>query len=390
MPRRLLTLRVYYFAASAAFGAYLPFFPRWLEARGVEGLSMGAVSALVPAMGVVGPPAFGLLADTLGRRGSLLRVACLGAGLSMGVLAVAACAGRALSLPVICVAVLAYAVFRAPLTMLADVVALESVRAAGTTYGRVRLWGSVGFLLAVLAAGRALDPGAPGALPASIAALLLIAACAAWMLPARAGAARLPVVREARVLISAPAFATFLAVSLLSQVAHSSYDLCFSLHLRDLGATGGATGVAWALGVVCEVALMAFAEPLIARFGAPPLVAFALFGAAARWALLSSVRSLPALFALQPLHALSFALWWMASIAYIRGRAPAHALATAQGLFAAAVGAGAVTGMLAWGAIYRRAGGGAVFGGAAVIALVASVVAGLWAARVPAVAHDPA
>ncbi|MDB5364063.1 MAG: putative 3-phenylpropionic acid transporter, partial [Rhodospirillales bacterium] len=340
-------------------------------------------SALVPAMGVLGPPAVGLFADALGLRGSLLRVACLGSCLSLAALAAISAAGRALTFGVIFVAVLGYAVFRSPMVMLADVVAIERVRAAGTTYGRVRLWGSVGFLVAVLAAGRHVDPGAPAALLVVTAALFGAALLAAWALPRSPAAPRLPVLREARALVTAPDFALFLAVSLLGQIAHASYDLCFSLHLRDLGAGGGLIGLAWAIGVVFEIALMALAEPLVARFSGPPLVTLALLGAAARWALLANVRSLPMLLALQPLHALSFALWWIASLAYTRQRAPAHALATAQGLFSAALASGSVVGMLAWGAIYRRAGGGAAYASAAVIALGAGLLAAFWARAAP-------
>jgi PPP family 3-phenylpropionic acid transporter len=378
VPGRLLTLRLYYLASFASLGAYAPFFPRWLEARGVEGLAMGAIAGLAPAMGVLGPPAVGLLADALGLRGWLLRICCLGAMLSMGALAIAGSAGHALSLAGIFAAVLVYAIFRAPMIMLADVVALERAAAAGTTYGKLRLWGSIGFLAAAIAVGRSVDPRSPLALPATVAAGLAIALLGAWSLPAKPTEPRLPVAGEARALLFAPDFAVFLVFSLLAQAAHSSYDLCFSLHLRDLGAQDAWTGVAWAAGVVFEVALMAFAEPLLARFSAPSLLAFALAGAAVRWALLAAITSLPILFALQPLHALSFALWWIASLAYAKDRAPAHALATAQGLFSAAVAAGSVAGMLAWGALYRRSGGAFVFACSAAIALCAAISAFAW------------
>ena len=141
---------------------------------------------------------------------------------------------------------------------------------------------------------------------------------------------------------------------------------------------------------------MACAEPLLARFSAPRLVVFSLLGAAARWALLAGVGPSPPLLALQPLHALSFALWWVASLAYVKERAPAHALATARGLFAAAIAAGSVAGMLVWGETYRRAAGPAVFAAAAVTALAAALVARAWAGsktfappRLPGYEHPP-
>ncbi len=100
MSGRLVPLRIYYFASFAALGAYAPFFPRWLEARGVVGVSMGLVAGLVPAMGVLGPPAVGVLADALRVRGSLLRVCSLGACLAMAALAAGGAGGpRALVRP---------------------------------------------------------------------------------------------------------------------------------------------------------------------------------------------------------------------------------------------------------------------------------------------------
>lgn len=379
--RGLVALRLYYFAGFAAFGAYAPFFPRWLEARGVRGLSMGAVAALLPALGVLGPPAAGLVADALGLRGSILRLACAGACLSIGGLGLAGALGAPLTFAVIFAAMFVYAAFRSPMVMLADVVAMERAPSAGTTYGALRLWGSVGFLVAAALTGRVLDVHAAAPLPLLIAALLGVTFLAAWPLPAKPDPRRLPVVREARALLAAPDFRAFLAACLLAQLAHSGHDLCLSLHLRDRGASDATAGLGWAIGVVVEVALMARADRLIARFGAPRLLVLAMAGASLRWALLATITSLPLLLALQPLHAVSFALFWVASLAHIKARAPAGALATAQGVYSAVLGAGSVAGMLAWGAVYRRAGGVAVFGAAAIVAAVAAITAASWASR---------
>jgi PPP family 3-phenylpropionic acid transporter len=371
---------VYYFASFAALGAYAPYFPTWLEAHGVQGVAMGLVAGLLPAMGVLGPPVIGLLADSFGVRGSILRVACLGASVSMASLAFLAMAG-APPFVVIFALVIAYAAFRSPLVMLADVVALERASAAGTTYGELRLWGSLGFLLAAFTVGHLIDPRRGAPLPAVVAGLLLLAFVAATRLPSRAAPLGLPVAGGAADLARAPAFAVFLVVSVLAQVAHASYDLCFALHVRDLGAPSSTAGALWALGVVFEIALMAAADRLLAVASPPSLLAVALAGAAMRWALLASVRSVPMLAALAPLHALSFAMWWVASLAYVKQRAPAQMLATAQGLFSAAVAAGSVVGMIAWGALYRHAGGAGVFELAALVAAVAAAIAYVWAPR---------
>jgi MFS transporter, PPP family, 3-phenylpropionic acid transporter len=381
VQRGLGSLRLYYFGSFAALGAYAPFFPGWLEARGVQGIAMGAVSALLPAMGVLGPPAVGMIADALGVRGSLLRIAGVGSGLTMAALGLLGARGVPLSFGLVFIVVFAFAAFRSPMVLLADVIAMERVSAAGTTYGKVRLWGSIGFLVAAFGLGHVLDPSAPAPLPFAIAALLGLASVAAWTLPKKPDGARLPVVREAGALARSRSFGLFLVASFLANLAHASHDLCLSLHLRDRGASAAVAGGAWAAGVLVEVALMISSERLITRFRAPRLVVFAIAGGAIRWALLASVGSLPVLLALQPLHAISFALWWVTSLAYIRDRAPPHALATAQGLFSAATALGSVVGMLAWGALYRRAGGSAVFASASIVGIVGVIVATFWSRR---------
>ena len=133
--RGALPLRLYFFASFAALGVYAPFFPRWLVARGVEGLSLGAVAATLPAMGVLGPPLVGVLADSLGLRGSLLRVACLGSLVAFLLLALAGLGHHHLSFPEILAVVLIFAVFRAPMLTMADVVAVERERDGGAPTG---------------------------------------------------------------------------------------------------------------------------------------------------------------------------------------------------------------------------------------------------------------
>jgi PPP family 3-phenylpropionic acid transporter len=135
------------------------------------------------------------------------------------------------------------------------------------------------------------------------------------------------------------------------------------------------------VGVVSEIALMAAAGRLIARFTSSRLVVAALVVGAARCALLGSLRSLPVIAALQPLHALSTALFWISAVSYIKARVAPHVLASAQGLFAAVMAAGSVTGMLFWGTLYSHAGGPAMFTVASIVALGAAGLGLLWTTR---------
>ncbi len=373
--RRKLALRTYYAAAVAVGGIYLPFFPRWLEARGMFGVRLGVIAAAAPAMGVIAPTAFGVLADALKLRGGLLQIACAGAALTFGALTVAAAAGLHLGFGLLLVCALVFALFRSPMGFVADLVALELAPAAGTTYGRLRLWGSLGFVVSVLVVARTVDPRDPVVFPAVTTGLVLAALLASLRLPRRADLPDRGDRHGALRLLKEGDFRLFLASVFLAQGAHAAYDLCFTIHLFDLGIPRMNIGWIWAFGAACEVLMMASSAPLFRAFAPLSLFAVAIGAGSFRWALLAVVRSPAVILALQPLHALSFGLFWLSAVGFTSRRFPRHSLGTAQGLFSTAMGAGSVVGMLAWGSLYQRAGGSAVFGAAACLSACAAAFA---------------
>lgn len=381
MTRRLLPLRVFYFASFTALGAFAPFFPRWLVARGVQGFAMGATLATLPAMGLVGPPLAGVLADALGIHGWLLRLTSLGAALSFVLLALLGGVSSGVPFALLFVLVLAHAAFRSPMVVMADVVAMDQAPKAGVPYARVRNWGSLGSLVGALGVGRIIDPGSPVALPAAVAIPLFVALAATFALPDKDRPPPLPLGEEARALVGAADVPIFLATAFTAEIALSSYDVCFALRLTDLGASPGFIGTAWAVGVLSEIVLMAAAGWLIGHFMSSRLVVAALLFGALRCALLGSLRSLPVLAAIQPLHALSIAMFWISSVSYIKARVAPYALASAQGLFASVMAAGSVTGMLLWGTLYKYIGGRSTLVVASLVALVAAGLAVLWNTR---------
>ena len=155
-PRLGATLAVFYFASFAALGLYSPYFPLWLDSHGFSGSAMGFIAALSPAMSFFGPPLVGLLSDARGARGNLLSLACVCAGSAMALLCLSELLGLSASFAVVFGAVLAYAACRAPLVLLADRLTIEH----GGSYGRRRVWGSVGYMLAATAFGHWCPPGA--------------------------------------------------------------------------------------------------------------------------------------------------------------------------------------------------------------------------------------
>jgi PPP family 3-phenylpropionic acid transporter len=269
------------------------------------------------------------------------------------------------------VALLAF--FRSPMGSLADTVALETEVA----YGPVRLWGSLGFLVAAVGGGRYLDPTSSGLLVA-IALSLAVAALSAILLPSRGDDASsrpaeqmgrgssFEVPSELRLLV---------AWALALEAAHSAYDLCYSLHLRDHGVNASTAGILWALGVLAEIGFFLAGERLLARFGASRLLIAGTLALALRLVVLPHARALPALVALQGLHAFTFGATWTALMRIVRERALPGTLGRLRGLFSVTAAIGGACGMVAWGTSYRGLGGPTTFRCAAAVASLALVLA---------------
>ena len=216
---------------------------------------------------------------------------------------------------------------RAPL---ADVVALEQA----PDYGRLRLLCSLGFLGVALVA-------AAGSMGASV-GIPLRSRSAVWpffprrWLPAVPGA-RAPGVERRRIACSRARFRLFLSRPLWL-AAHAGYDLCITLHLRDLGASGRVVGAAWAIATGVEVAWMAGSARMLKVVAPQRLFAVGVAAAALRWLLLGSITQVWWRLLLQPLHACLWRCLYRA-LAHLRARSALSGDGSGAVLLCASLGA---------------------------------------------------
>lgn len=370
-PRLSGALGAFYFASFAALGLMMPYYSLWLEAHGVRGVAMGAVAALTPAMSFFGPPLVGALSDARGARGNLLSAACALSCSGMAGLCLAELLGQSRLLPLVFVATLIFAACRSPIIMLADRITLEH----GGHYGRRRVWGSIGFMLAAAGFGHWCPTEAWRWLPGFVALALCLALLQSLRLPRASGALPAVELAAARRWFPGRAFLPFALCSALSAASTSSYDLCGALLFRDLGASGERIGLLYGTAVLAEVVLLATAGPLLARVGPERMLVISYATTALRWLGTACLSSSLVAFTLQPLHAFSFALTWISSLEYVRRASGPHSLGGAQGGFMAATAVGGVLGMLSWGPLYASHGAGVVFMSASVLAMAAALVA---------------
>lgn len=367
-------------------GAFVPFFALHLGAVGVGAAAAGAMLAATSLVQTIATPIVGHLADRSGARARLMLALLLASVLAVGGFAAARSPWTALATLALIAAV------RAPATVLMDAEVVHSLEAAGRppeTYGRLRLWGSIGFL--VLAnVGGLLAADAPWRAVALSAAMLGLTTLLATRLPG----ARVPV--DARPVSAIGAFRAdpVLLVLALAAILHGTgqfvYDVFLSTLLARTGMPIGATGPAVAVAVMSEVAVMAAARPLLRKVEPLRLVALASAVMAVRLLATSVAPTVPVLVAIQALHGLGFGLWWVALVESVRRRTPISARSGSQALVVAgAYGVGPMLGSLLGGLLLDTAGPRALFqAGAAAVALGACT-AGVAALRARQTAPPP-
>ncbi len=369
-------LPLLYLTHFSSFGVFMPFFPVWLQARGVTGIKLGALLATPPLVGILAPIVSGLIADALGLRAKLLTAAAVLACVAS--LAIAASAAALSGTPLVgplAVLIALVAIARAPLFGLADVLALETLGANRAAFGRFRLWGSAGFLLAVVLYPTVFEPTAPIALPAAMALGFFCTILVTLRLPRTTTRLGFDLTGAIRMMRKHAGFFGTLA---LWQLGNATYDSTFTQHLQSLGMPQSLMGATWGLGVIAEIAAMAVTAQLLRRVSTRRLLLLGLAISSARWAFTSLTTSLWGVAALQLLHAGSFALTWTVANTMLPKLATDGRLATTQGAVTTAAAIGSAAGMFVWPHLYREHGATVVFGGGALAAFGATVCFALW------------
>ena len=350
---RHLTLRFagFYGAVFLVLGAQLPYWPLWLEARGLTGGELGVLLAAAAWVKVASNPLAGYLADASGRPRLVIStlmvlgaLGFLGFGLAQGFWALLA------------LQILTAACFQA-LLPLGESRTLAAVRSHGLDYGRSRLWGSVTFVAGVLAIGGGLDLLPVESLPWLLAAGLGLGLLAASALPDLPGDRKRPARGALKRLLSDGRLLWFLLAAALVQASHAAYYAFSAIAWRAAGHGTFTIGWLWTEGVLAEILFFALSGRVLARISFRNLILLAAAGGVLRWTVTATTTALPALAAVQLLHAATFAAAHLAAVHVIAARAPGGLAATGQSLYASVSG-GVLMGamMLAVGPLYDSLG----------------------------------
>lgn len=375
--RDALPFAGFYAALFFALGVFLPFWPVFLSHKGLDGAAIGTILALGTWAKAAGNPLLGRLADRSAKPRRV--VVALAAIALVGSFAFPHVDGF---WPLLIAYLAVFGAFQA-LIPIGDSRTLTVAADKGLDYGRVRLWGSAAFLGAVLGMGEILDRAAPSVVPWALAgAFAVLTALAALLPPPRATPSGPPSPGFRRLLGDAR-FLVFLGAVALLQASHAVYYAFSAVHWTGSGLGAGSVGWLWAEGVIAEIGFFAVGGRIASRIGPVGLLAAAGIGGLVRWTVLAATTALPALVAVQWLHALTFGAAHLGAMYFITRHAPRDLQATAQGISAAATGGiGMGLAMLGAGSLYDAVAGRAFLAMAA-MSLLALTLLPILAERVP-------
>ncbi|MBL4688208.1 MAG: MFS transporter [Nannocystaceae bacterium] len=337
-------------------GVFMPFWPVWLQSRGLSPELTGVALGLSAWARLVVNPILGSYAD---RKGDARGMAML---LAASVLASYVAFSFAHGTAALLVLSLVLGVAFAPLVPLIDASAVAAANNGGVDYGRVRRWGSAAFIAGSLGVGWLLEGAPQDAIlfTLMIASAVLIGAMA--LLPRRARPPKTKSRLGVRQLLGRPEFRLFLLTCAALHGSHAVLYAYGTQHWRAAGIGDATIGGLWATGVVAEIVLFSFAPGVATRLSPATMLTIAGVGGLLRWPVLALTTSLPWLFAAQLLHAITFAATHLGAMSMIREHVGEDATATATALYSGvATGLAFGIGLPLAGVLYTRIAGEAYF-----------------------------
>lgn len=275
-------LSSFYFFYFALIGAWMPFWPLYLQENGFNAADIGYLTAILMATKIVAPNVWSWLADKTGQRMSVIRSGSLIAlVIFLGIF------WRLDSFWWLVIIIAGFSFFWNAILAQFEVVTLSHLKARYQKYGQIRVWGSIGFIITVTILGYSFDYLSISWLPFVVVFLLLgIWLSSLTVYEKHELQANRVDRRSLKAVIKQPNVIAFFIVCFLLQVAHGPYYTFFSVYLQDHGYSRAVTGLLWSLGVFAEVVLFIVMHKLLQRFTLRQIMFASLILSVIRWLLL--------------------------------------------------------------------------------------------------------
>lgn len=373
VSKQFLRLSTNYFWYFGILGLVVPFLSVFLDGRGFTSLEIGEILAVITATKIVAPSLWAQLADRTGKQLKIVQVGALLSLLSFSFII------WTMSYWPLIFSLAMFSLFWTAILPQIEVMTLNSIRRSAKIYARIRLWGSIGFIVVAMVSGELIERYSTEAF-SYIGMIILAGLFISTLLSKQPRVANKTLVDQvsikAKVLNGN--FLLFFFAGLMLQMSFGPYYVFFALYLKSLAYSGFLIGIFIAIGVVAEIGIFVFAAIFFKSFSLKALLSISILFTALRWFLVGHYADNNiALAASQLIHALSFGLYHSASIAFIQKHFNANQQSRAQAIYIGGVyGVGGAVGAYVAGVLWQDGlGAVATFDFAAITALISGILA---------------
>ncbi len=362
----------FYFFYYAFIGMFAPYWSLYLKSIHFDAVEISILLSVQPVMRMLAPNMWGWLADHTGKRLMVIKLAAtLSAVCYVGVFFTTSFWGMLL---VLCM----MSFFWSASMPLVEATTMTYLGKHSARYGRLRSWGSIGFIATVVGLGYAFDHIAIAwllwaGLICEVGILLF-----SRQIPQTEIVAHHTDSQPVKQIVLQKRVLALLGACFMMSVAHGPYYTFYSIYLVDHGYSKSAIGGLWALGVICEIAVFFVMPWLSQRFGYTRILMFSFACAVARFLMIGwYVDIVVVLLIAQVLHAATFGAYHAASVGLIHEFFKGRHQSKGQALFGSfTYGAGGMIGGLASGPLWQHFGSTAMFSfsaGASLLGLILMV-----------------
>ncbi|TWX73127.1 MFS transporter [Colwellia sp. C1TZA3] len=368
-----MRLSTNYFWYFGLLGLIVPFLAVFLDARGFTSLEIGEILAVITATKIVAPSLWAQLADKSGQQLTIVKVGSLLSLLCFSLII------WTFSYWPLMFSLAMFSLFITSILPQIEVMTLNSIRKSAKIYARIRLWGSIGFVIVAMLSGELIERYSAEAF-SYIGIVILVGLFISTLLNKQPRIAKKTSINS--VSIKAKVFnrnfLLFFFAGLMLQMSFGPYYVFFALYLKNLAYSGFLIGIFIAIGVVAEIGVFVFAAIFFKSFSLKTLISMSILLTALRWFVVGHfANSDMALAFSQLIHALSFGLYHSASISFIQQHFNANQQSRGQAIYIGGVyGVGGAIGAYVAGLLWQEGIGAVItFDFAAITALIGGILA---------------
>ncbi len=381
VSKQFVRLSANYFWYFGILGLVVPFLSVFLDARGFSSLEIGEILAVITATKIVAPTLWAQLADKSGKQLTIVKIGALLSLLSFSLII------WTVSYWPLMFSLAMFSLFWTAILPQLEVMTLNSIRKSAKIYARIRLWGSIGFIIVAMLAGELIERYSPEAF-SYIGIVVLAGLFLSTLVSQQPRIKSLVKVDDSSIKdkVFKGNFLLFFFAGLMLQMSFGPYYVFFALYLKNLAYSGFLIGIFIAIGVVAEIGIFIFAGLFFKSFSLKALISSSILLTALRWYIVGHYANSDIALALsQLIHALSFGLYHSASIAFIQQHFNANQQSRGQAIYIGGVyGIGGAVGAYMAGILWQDGMGAMMtFDFAALTAFIGGVFA-LFIANKPA------